>query len=249
MMNVKDALLAASGLLGGGSGGSGGGYTADDWLDNSKPTGAVASDAVTLTAYQLANKGGITSVSLPNATSIPESFCKGCTGLSSVFAPKVTTLGSSAFSDCAALTAPVFMPLADVGSSSFAGCARLPCAVVGSFGAYASYSMYRNTALVAVDILGGNSMGGAKTFSGDTALKTLILRASSVCALGNLNIVEGTPFASGKSGGTLYVPSALIASYQAATNWSTILGYPNNQIKAIEGSIYETQYADGTPIA
>jgi hypothetical protein len=225
------------------------GYTADDWLDNSKPTGAVASDAVTLTANQLMNRTGITSVSLPNATSIPEGFCKGCTGLSSVFAPKVTTLGSSAFSDCQALTAPVFMPLASVGSSSFAGCTHLQCAVVGSFGAYASYSMTSNTALAAVDVIGGNSMGGAKTFSGNNALKTLILRASSVCALSNLNIIEHTPFASGKSGGTLYVPSSLISAYQSATNWSTVLGYPNNLIEAIEGSVYETQYADGTPIA
>ena len=48
--------------------------------------------------------------------------------------------------------------------------------------------------------------------------------------------------------GKLYVPSSLISSYQAATNWSTILGYANNQILPIEGSMYETQYADGTPI-
>ena len=49
------------------------------------------------------------------------------------------------------------------------------------------------------------------------------------------------------SGGTLYVPQALISTYQSATNWSTILGYANNQILPIEGSIYENQYADGTP--
>ena len=41
------------------------------------------------------------------------------------------------------------------------------------------------------------------------------------------------------SAGTLYVPNDLIASYQSASNWSTILGYTNNQIKKIEGSIYE----------
>lgn len=76
----------------------------------------------------------------------------------------------------------------------------------------------------------------------------LILRKPSVVAVQNINTFNDTPFASGKSGGTLYVPSALISSYQSATNWSTILGYPNNSIAAIEGSIYETAYADGTPI-
>ena len=68
-----------------------------------------------------------------------------------------------------------------------------------------------------------------------------------MCSLSNVNAFTGA-FASGGTGGTLYVPQALIASYQSATNWSTILGYANNQILPIEGSIYETQYADGTPI-
>ena len=86
-------------------------------------------------------------------------------------------------------------------------------------------------------------------FNGCANFDTLIIRKSDgVASLANINNFTGTPFASGGSGGTLYVPSALIASYQSATNWSTILGYANNQILSIEGSIYETQYADGTPI-
>lgn len=83
---------------------------------------------------------------------------------------------------------------------------------------------------------------------GCAALSTLILRSTTVVNLQNVNAFSNTPFASNGSGGTLYVPQALIADYQAATNWSTILGYTNNQILPIEGSMYETQYADGTPI-
>ena len=68
-------------------------------------------------------------------------------------------------------------------------------------------------------------------------------------AMANVNALNNSnPFANGKSGGTLYVPADMISSYQSATNWSTILGYANNQILPIEGSIYETQYVDGTPI-
>ena len=85
-------------------------------------------------------------------------------------------------------------------------------------------------------------------FSGASKMLTLIIRKASIVSIANINSFNGTPFASGKTGGTLYVPSALISSYQSATNWSTILGYANNQILPIEGSIYETQYADGTPI-
>jgi hypothetical protein len=92
-------------------------------------------------------------------------------------------------------------------------------------------------------------LSGVQLFYGCTKLATLVIRRTSVAPLGSTNAFTNTPFASGWAGGTLYVPSALISSYQAATNWSTILGYTNNQILPIEGSIYETQYADGTPIA
>jgi hypothetical protein len=114
-------------------------------------------------------------------------------------------------------------------------------------------TMRDNSALTAVD-LGKTSQTatdmylGQSVFQNDTNLKTLILRSARKYTLQNINAFSGTPFASGGTGGTLYVPSSLIAEYQGLTNWSTILGYANNSIQAIEGSIYETQYADGTPI-
>ena len=82
-------------------------------------------------------------------------------------------------------------------------------------------------------------------------MSVLIIRDTNniLTLVNNTNVFNNTPFASGKSGGTLYVPQSLISSYQSATTWSTILSYANNSIQAIEGSIYETQYADGTPIS
>ena len=72
------------------------------------------------------------------------------------------------------------------------------------------------------------------------SLNKIILRNSNaVVTLNNTSELNNTPFASGGAGGTLYVPSALISSYQSATNWSTILGYSTNSIQAIEGSAYE----------
>lgn len=102
--------------------------------------------------------------------------------------------------------------------------------------------------LLTIDILGASTIP-QQWANNCTKLTTLIIRKTgSIMALGNINAFGSTPFASGGTGGTLYVPSALISSYQSATNWSTILGYANNSIQAIEGSIYETQYADGTVI-
>lgn len=85
-------------------------------------------------------------------------------------------------------------------------------------------------------------------FISNTMMDTLILRQNSVVSLTAITGFNNTPFANGKAGGTLYVPQALISDYQSATNWSTILGYTNNQILAIEGSAYENAYADGTAI-
>lgn len=115
---------------------------------------------------------------------------------------------------------------------------------------YNSYGAENNTAMTALDLTAAYRLA-ANTFNGCTKLATLVLRYNGVVSLQNVNVFARTPFASGGAGGTLYVPQDLIASYQSATNWSTILGYGSgaqNQILPIEGSIYETQYADGTAI-
>ena len=105
------------------------------------------------------------------------------------------------------------------------------------------------TNLKAIDFSKTVRIAGGEAFMNDTSLDTLVLRSDTFCQLDTTNNFTNTPFASGGAGGTLYVPSALISTYQSANNWSTILGYADNQIKAIEGSIYEHAYADGTPIA
>lgn len=103
--------------------------------------------------------------------------------------------------------------------------------------------------LEAMDISGSGGTMGASSFYGCSIMSTIVIRSHAVMAMANVNALNNSnPFANGKSGGTLYVPADMISSYQSATNWSTILGFPNNQILPIEGSIYETQYVDGTPI-
>lgn len=115
------------------------------------------------------------------------------------------------------------------------------------------------TSLTTVDFGGtpSSSRGFIRTngLKGCTKLTTVILRGNGVWTLSNINNFENTPFASGKAGGTLYVPRAQIDAYKAAAGWSTILGYTKtdgetlqNNIVAIEDSIYQVQYADGTPL-
>ena len=226
-MNTTDWLLAAAGLP---CGGSGGGYTAADWLDPTKPIGSVASDADSI-AITVAGRTGITSVSMPNLTVPPESFLQGCTNLTAFYFPALLKPSKAMFSNCQSLEYAVF-PSGTPGGSD------------------CSYTFNGCRNLIGADF-GGTGTAGISTtfFQSCVAFNKLVIRNTSVTPLLGTAAFTGSPFASGKAGGILYVPSALISSYQAATNWSTILDYANNQILPIEGSVYETQYVDGTPIS
>ena len=67
----------------------------------------------------------------------------------------------------------------------------------------------------------------------------MALRSETVCTLSNVNAFNNTPFASGETGGTVYVPQALIEDYKIATNWSTLYEAGTCNFVAIEGSEYE----------
>lgn len=104
--------------------------------------------------------------------------------------------------------------------------------------------------LTTVDILNSNHKIENAAFKNAASMTVLVIRRTgTICPLDSTAAFDGTPFASSGAGGTLYVPSALKSTYQGATNWSTLLGYANNSIETIEGSYYETHYADGTVIS
>lgn len=176
------------------------------------------------------------SVSMPNLKDLyhTDYIFNGCTKLKTVNMDwmNMTRLGTGIFMNCPALEKTTFV---------------LPKIVSPVY----SYFISNNANLLVFDIGGKASSVSnfyANALNGCSNLATVIIRDSSIRPLGNINAFTNIPFASGKAGGTLYVPSALISIYQSATNWSTILGYENNNIVAIEGSQYETKYADGTAI-
>ena len=117
---------------------------------------------------------------------------------------RVVTVGPHAFNGCTSLVSVSFPEVTTVEGSAFFGC----------------------TKLTTVDLAKVQSIG-AYVFKGCSALVTLILRAGTVCTLG-VDSLTNTPIASGT--GYIYVPSALVSSYKAATNWSNF----SSQIRAIE---------------
>jgi hypothetical protein len=168
---------------------------------------------------------------------------QNCTSLVTINQPYITSIGRYAFAGCTSLKTVNLTGCTTAGNDyGFSGCSSLESVTFSSsYNGQIKISMFAGcSSLPLMDCKNATAIN-ANAFNGASALKTLILRKTdAITTLANINAFTGTPFASGGTGGTLYVPSDLIASYEAATNWSTILGYSNNSIQAIEGSIYET---------
>lgn len=228
----------------------GGGYSIDDYL-NHQMAGSVTYTGASISGITLQGQKDITELNFPNVgtfASVSGSAFSGITSLTSFSAPKATRIAMSMLSENPALTSVDFSSLTDTGTNLFLNCSALSVLVLPQVQTIYSQTFRGCSNLQKLDVLATRGFTNQNNMNGCAKLTELIIRNTSVSTLSNINNFTGTPFASNGTGGTLYVPQDLISSYQSASNWSTILGYANNQILPIEGSIYETQYADGTPI-
>lgn len=200
-------FTSAAGLLAVGTreetSGSGGGIdNLDAALDGTLTE--VDSNVSKVIGYALRGITTITRVNLPNATSIGTYAFYGCTGITSINAPNVTSLGTYAFYQCKGITEINFPKATTVPSTIFYQCTNLAKA---DFGAAKS--------------IAGNA------FAYCTKLQTLILRyTEGVVTLTN------TTFSGASYDGYVYVPSALLADYEANSNWQSYA--PSAKFRAIE---------------
>lgn len=178
----------------------------------------------------------------------------GRSGITEINMPELLEFGSSAFSNIPNVE-KIYVPKANSvanTSYSFSTCPKLKAiALPGLINSLPMRAFNECIALEAVDISVNISGANGYQFYHCSSLTTLIIRKSdSIATLGSTNAFSGTPFAySSTTPCTIYVPSDLISTYESATNWSTVIGRSQVSITAIEGSVYETQYADGTPIS
>lgn len=171
------------------------------------------------------NGAKIGHVNAPNLTFVNDNAFVG-SRLSSIYAPEAYGAGAGAFQNATGIQYLVFPKMRIAYSYTF-----LCSAIAADFG---------GTPGSGEGLIRGNMFG--------SGLETLVLRANVVWPLQGVSTFNGTKFASGKSGGTLYVPQSMISSYESDSVWGTLLGYTNNSIEAIEGSAYETHYVDGSAI-
>lgn len=179
-------------------------------------------------------------------------YCYGLTG-NVVLPTTVTSIGQYSFASCKNIeTFTATGAITTFGTYTFAGASadhkmtvreiHLPnlgtsIALNLNFGSATAANACQN--LEICDIGKAKSIA-ANTFANCYKLQTLIMRRTSVTTCANVSAFLNTPLR-GRSGLTakIYVPSALIDSYKAASVWTTINGYGYVEWCALEGSVYE----------
>lgn len=126
-----------------------------------------------------------------------------------------------------------------VGPYAFYSCTRLNNVILKNVTGVLKYG-FSNCANLLLADLGKCSIIQTYSFESCGNLNTLILRNNTMCTISNVNAFNSSGFSANKSGGTVYVPQAILSDYQNDSKWATVIGYnANNELKAIEGSIYE----------
>lgn len=156
------------------------------------------------------------------------------------------SIGTRAFDSCTNLKTARLTNLGNIRGSNymFHNCTSLEqielCCDDSKDDRYAPNYLIYNSPLVHTVILDNFTRFEGSVFAKATSLTNMVLKSDTMIALPNTtNMFNGTPFASGGTGGTVYVPSALISEYQQATNWSTLYAAGTCNFVAIEGSEYE----------
>lgn len=218
---------------------------------------SLPSGIVSIYNYAFYNCPNLALTSLPNTvTSISSSAFMNCRNITISELPiGVTSLQSNAFTGCTSITS--IRSDAVITSTSYpfmTGTASNPTMSLTSVSfpnmdtSSIGYLFGNVTAAYACQLLAFADIGSTKQISSNAfancyALETLVLRRSdAICALANVSAFTNTPMRGYNNlTGTVYVPSALISSYQSATNWSTLYNGGTVTFAAIEGSDYERE--------
>ena len=152
-------------------------------------------DPTTIGDYAFFDCSGLTSVTIPNTVNTISQYAfLGCSGLTNITIPNsVTSIGESAFESCSGLTS-ISIPnnVTTISESAFYGC----------------------SGLTSVTIPNSVTSIGIYAFIRCSGLTSVTVQATTPPTLGNdsFNNTNDCP---------IYVPSASVEAYKAATNWST----------------------------
>ena len=219
----------------------------DDYYEGIEPSGDVVLDRATaLYAFRGAGRRLVTKVTSDTVTTLGgDRIFNNCTALVEIVMPNVTSCaGGYLLTGCSALKRVYLPKLASVTKEyAFACNGTTDCVFVFPALTKIPVRLFRDcgTRMIADFGTSATTIGGNDVwYTGGGTTCVAILRSPTLVAAPYADTIKMLR--------TIYVPQALVSDYQSATNWTT--KYNNNTltINAIEGSAYEHNYADGTPI-
>ena len=160
----------------------------------------------------------LTSVTIgTGVTSIGNYAFYQCSSLTSIAIPdSVTSIGEGAFTFCTNLTS-ITIPdsVTSIGQGAFNSCSSLPSINIPISVNSISYAAFSNCSnLISVTIPNSVTTIGATAFANCTSLTSVTVNATTPPTLGSGAF-------SNADNCQIYVPSASVDAYKAATNWST----------------------------
>lgn len=177
--------------------------------------------------------GGLTELIDNTCTSVGNYAFYGRADIQTIVLENVTSVGKEAFRYCTGLVT-LSLPKVSYFPAAMEGCTGLKTFDLPLLTGLGAQYMFKGcTELERLDLPRCTHMGCGKTYSaytfdGCNKLKTIILRAQTMCSLDNDSVFYGSPLLKGT--GYVYVPAALVETYKADEIWSTVA----DQIRAIE---------------
>ena len=243
--------------------GGGGATDPDELAERSWPSGDVVLDSATIIKSESFMRcDQMTKISSDTVTTIRACAFGLCRNLGEVSFPNVTSIGSkdgsygatgNVFAGCPKLTKIYLPKLTTVtGNRCFGQNDSWGGGGVGSSSYPATIALPALSSLNNQSFRGTGSYFDAVDFGPNLAtiptdcfyqgtFNALILRKSdAVVSAANADAIKQIK--------DVWVPQSLISGYQTASNWSARYTAGTITFHSIEGSIYETKYADGTTI-
>ena len=177
---------------------------------------ALVPHVTTSGTYAFQNCTSLESISMPLLATVPNYMFSGCSSLSSATLTGMTRINQYAFQNCKNLTSIDLDGVANIGNYAFSGSGigTLEITDATAIGTYLCQGMRTGI----VDQYKTVNLA-ANRFNGANSLCHLILRSTTMCTLSATSALTGTAIAAGI--GWIYVPTDLVATYKAASNWST----------------------------
>lgn len=164
----------------------------------------------------------LTSITIPNSvTSIDSMAFQSCTGLTSITIPdSVTSIGGYAFHGCTSLTSlTIGSGLTTIPNQCFYNCSSLTTMTIpNTVTAIQTEAFYNANSLTSLTIGSGVTSIGSSAFGNTTSAQRPNITIT--CLPTTPPTIESNTLPSSSKITAIYVPSASVAAYKAATNWS-----------------------------